>query len=381
MNAMDGYTQLDEAVKVKRAAISTLRPSALTARDFGTVMFDDVDLDPGPEWLVDGLLPEGGLSAVWGDPGCGKSFLVLRIALAIAAGELWHGLACTQGAVAYVAAEGGRGFKKRLLAHRKRFGVSRLPFALISAAVDLCSVDHETDALIAELQRLAQLSPTPLKLVVIDTLSRSMGGGNENGPEDMGALIRNADRIRQVTGAHVLFVHHGGKERDKKTRGHSSLYGALDTAIEVRVQELSGIRSAKVAKQKDGEDGAEFSFRLDVETVAVTADGEITSCIAVPVETEPSEDEPRSKRPTGVNAIALDALRRAVAEHGAVPPACNYIPPGTPAVSPALWRKFFYAVRGGESAESNKKAFKRASTDLQVKGLVGSWGEFSWPIS
>ena len=381
MNHYDGMADLEEAVKVNRAAISTLRPSALNARDLGTVMFDDVELDAGPEWLVDELLPEGGLSAVWGDPGCGKSFLVLRIALAIAAGERWHGLACTQGAVAYVAAEGGRGFKKRLLAHRRRFGTSGLPFALIPTAVDLCSVDHETETLIAELQRIAQLSPLPLRLVVIDTLSRSMGGGNENGPEDMGALIRNADKIRQATGAHVLFVHHGGKERDKKTRGHSSLYGALDTAIEVRASDLSGTRTAKVMKQKDGEDGTEFCFRLDVETVANTADGEITSCIAVPVEAEAIEDEPRTKRPTGVNAIALDALRRAVVEHGSTPPACNYIPSNTAAVSHALWRKFFYAARGAESAESNKKAFQRASTDLQVKGLVGSWGEFAWPIS
>ena len=381
MNAPEKLIDVEHAERAPRASISTLRASPLTARDFGTVLFDDVDLDPGPEWLVKGLLTASGLSAVWGDPGCGKSFLVLRIALAIAAGERWHGLDCSKGAVAYVAAEGGRGFKKRLLAHRKRFGVTGLPFALIPTAVDLCSPDHETGALIGELQRFAQQTPEPLQLVVIDTLSRSMGGGNENGPEDMGALISNADAIRQATGAHVLFVHHGGKDRDKKLRGHTSLYGALDTAIEVRTSELSGIRTAKVVKQKDGEDGAEFRFSLMVEAVAHTEDGEVTSCIAMPVEADTVAEEPRSKRLTGVNAIALDVLRRAVVEHGSIPPACNYIPPNTPAVSPSLWRSFFYAARGGESAESNKKAFQRASTDLQVKGLVGSWGEFSWPTS
>ena len=381
MNHYDGLTDLEEVTRVKRAAISTLRPSPLAARVFGTVMFDDVELDPDTEWLVPGVLPDNALSVVWGEPGSGKSFFTLDMALAIAGGGTWQGRECCQGGVAYVAAEGGRGVKKRLLAYRKRFGAAGLPFALIPSALDLCTEDHETEALISELRGVAAELPVPLRLVVIDTLSRVLGGANENDSQDMGALIRNADRIREATGAHVMFVHHGGKDRDRKTRGHSSLYGALDTAIEVTACESSGLRTAKVRKQKDGEDGHAFNFRLEVETIAVAEAGDITSCVVVPEDGHQALEPQTSRKPSGVNAIALDALRRAIQEHGHVPPSSPYIPSQTPAVSPSLWRRFFYQTRGDETPEANKKAFKRAATDLQAKGFTGSWGEFVWAIS
>ena len=72
-----------------------------------------------------------------------------------------------------------------------------------------------------------------MALVVIDTLARALAGGNENAPEDMGALIGNAKRIQEATGAAVLFVHHSGKDTSRGSRGHSSLKGAADLEIEV----------------------------------------------------------------------------------------------------------------------------------------------------
>ncbi len=363
-------------------SITSLRTKSATGRDFGTLWLDDIEIDAEAEWLISAVLPDKGLSALWGDPGSGKSFLALDMALAVASGGDWFGKASIKGGVAYIAAEGGRGVKKRLVAYRNRFGVPRgLPFALIPSAVDLCTEDHETEALIAELQEVAGAMSEPLRLVVIDTLSRVMAGGNENDSQDMGALIRNADRIRQITGAHVMFVHHGGKDRDKKTRGHSSLFGALDCAIEVTVNETSGLRTAKIRKQKDGEDGACFTFKLDVVEVAFTAGEAVTSCVVRPEDVGAQADEPGTPRATGVNAIALDALRKAIAEHGRAPPASPHIPPHVPAVSPDLWRLTFYQMRGGEKPDANQKAFKRASVDLQAKGFIASWGEYTWAIS
>ena len=381
MNDYAGFIELDAASPASSKPISTLKPSPFTGRDFGTLWFDDIELDPEAEWLISGVLPDKGLSTLWGDPGSGKSFLALDMALAVASGCDWFGKACVKGGVAYIAAEGGRGVKKRLVAYRNRFDVPRgLPFALIPAAVDLCTEDHETDALIAELQEVAGAMSEPLRLVVIDTLSRAMAGGNENDSQDMGALIRNADRIREMTGAHVLFVHHGGKDRDKKTRGHSSLFGALDCAIEVTVNEISGLRTAKIRKQKDGEDGACFTFKLDVVELAHSSDDLVTSCVVRPEEADSDPGDNGQRRLTGINAIALEALRKAVADHGHVPPSSPNIPPHMPAISPELWRLTFYQVRGGEAPETNKKAFQRARTDLQTRGLIGCWGEFTWPI-
>ena len=43
----------------------------------------------------------------------------------------------------------------------------------------------------------------PVALVVIDTLSRAMSGGDENGAKDMTAFVANLDAIRHA-GPHVI---------------------------------------------------------------------------------------------------------------------------------------------------------------------------------
>ena len=375
------FIDLDEVERAARPSIASLRSATATGRDFGAMWLDDVEIDGGPEWLVSSLLTSGSMSALWGDPGCGKSFLATWLAICVAAGSDFMGKPTVQGGVVYIAAEGGRGIKKRLVAIRRKFGLpTGVPFVLIPTAVDLCTEDHETEALIEEIHRVAAAMGCPLRLVIVDTLNRVMAGGNENDSQDMGALIRNGDRIREQTGAHLMFVHHGGKDRERKTRGHSSFFGALDTAIEVTVSEVSGNRFATVRKQKDGEDGVSFGFRLEVLTIDDTGPEPITSCIVAPLEGKEGIVEPKRWQPTGINAIALDALRKAIAEAGTVAPASNHIPQGASAVSPDLWRRYFYAMRSSETTDANKKAFKRATVELQNRGLAATWGEFTWLV-
>jgi RecA-family ATPase len=84
--------------------------------------------------------------------------------------------------------------------------------------------------LIAE---VARQTDKRVVLVVIDTLARAMAGGNENASEDMGAFVRNVDRVRSATSAHTMIVHHSGKNKAAGARGHSSLRAATDTEIEI----------------------------------------------------------------------------------------------------------------------------------------------------
>ena len=154
----------------------------------------------------------------------------------------------------------------------------------------------------------------------------------------------------------------------------------MDTAIEVTVSEVTGNRTATIRKQKDGEDAVSVAFRLDVVTLDDTGPEPVTTCIVAPLEGKEAVVEAKRWQPTGVNAIALDALRKAVAEYGATPPASNHIPPGISAVSPDLWRRCFYAMRSGETSDANKKAFRRATVELQNRGMIATWGEHSWLV-
>jgi hypothetical protein len=120
----------------------------------------------------------------------------------------------------------------------------------------------------------------PVGLIVVDTLSRAMAGGNENSPEDMGALVRNLDTIRQHLPAHVAVVHHSGKDAARGARGHSLLRAATDTEIEVSREIGSSTSSARVTKQRELELGDEFPFTLvPVELGANRRGKPVTSCV------------------------------------------------------------------------------------------------------
>jgi RecA-family ATPase len=69
------------------------------------VMYSELSEDDKKLWLVHGLLGQGEASAVYGQPGCGKSVLVEDMALHIAAGRDWLGRPGRRGAVVYVALE------------------------------------------------------------------------------------------------------------------------------------------------------------------------------------------------------------------------------------------------------------------------------------
>ena len=97
-------------------------------------------------------------------------------------------------------------------------------------------------------------------LTFVDTLGRAMAGGNENAPDDMGALIGGADVVRRATGTCVGLLHHLGKDESRGARGHNSLRAALDTEIEITLSDKQLV--ATVTKQRDWPDGDKFGFTL-----------------------------------------------------------------------------------------------------------------------
>jgi len=181
-------------------------------------------------YLVKGWIDRGALSVLYGGehrggnlprPGPGAS----RRRRARVARER---VADPAGPLVYVAAEGGRGIRNRLAAVGVKDPelIEAAEFFLLPVTLDL-SQPREPEALVAA---LADVQPP---LIVIDTLARSMGTGDENSAQDMGRVIRAIDQIRTKTGAHVMLIHHVGKDSTKGARGSSSLRGAVDTEIEL----------------------------------------------------------------------------------------------------------------------------------------------------
>ena len=135
----------------------------------------------------------------------------------------------------------------------------------------------------ADLAKAVQVAGGAGGLVILDTQNRAAPGADENSSVDMGNIIAAAKRLQNLTGGLVLLVHRTGKDTTKGLRGHSSLYAALDGAIEVN--KTDSRREWSVAKSKDDETGTVHVFKLEIVTVAHDDESEeITSCVAVPDE-------------------------------------------------------------------------------------------------
>lgn len=227
-------------------------------------------------WIIKGVLPKAGLGVVYGASGSGKSFAVLDMGMAIARGVEWRGKRVRQGRVAYIAAEGADGFRKRLAAYAKHNGVdlATVPMTVLNAAPNLLEKQDAVDV------AKGIKASGGADLIVVDTFAQTTPGANENAGEDVGKALGYCRRIHEVTGAMVLLIHHSGKDATKGARGWSGLRAAADAEIEV-VREATG-RYLRLTKSKDGEDGLEWGFDLEVVQVDVDEDMEpVTSCVVV----------------------------------------------------------------------------------------------------
>lgn len=214
--------------------------------------------------LVEDVITQGGLSVVYGESNSGKSFLACDLACSVGSGVAWLGRRTVQGAVVYVAGEGAESIKLRVLAWRQKHNVDpRL--AVIPVAVNLLKANADVRRVVEACKAVAARYGVPVSLIVIDTLARAFAGGNENASEDMSAVISNADQIRAETLAHVMFIHHSGKDSAKGSRGHSSLRAATDTEIEVTAEEATKLHTADIRKQRDlGSRGEKITAKFSV---------------------------------------------------------------------------------------------------------------------
>jgi hypothetical protein len=227
-------------------------------------------------WMVKGVLPKGALGVVYGASGSGKSFVVLDMGMAIARGVEWRQRRVKQGRVAYIAAEGADGFRKRIAAYCQANSLdpSTIPMTVLNAAPNLMEKDDARDIV------LGVKASGGADLIIVDTLAQSMPGANENAGEDVGKALGYCKLIHKHTGAMVLLIHHSGKDATKGARGWSGLRAAADAEIEV-VRGDTG-RAMKLTKNKDGEDGQEWGFDLEVVQLGVDEDLDpITSCVVV----------------------------------------------------------------------------------------------------
>jgi hypothetical protein len=355
---------------------ATIAPET-PARQF--TLFRELEVTSTKGWLVHNLLGDGDGSAMYGKPGDGKSVLAEDLGLRVSAGLPWNGRKVKQGAVLFVALERKKVVERRAIAFRKQTGLKDLPFAIIGGVHDFRdrrTVDHITEIV----RQVEAETGQKVVLIIIDTLSRAMCGGDENSPKDMGAIVTATGRLQASTAAHVLWVHHIPLDGER-LRGHGALLGALDTTIHV-IKATDGImRTGTVIKANDSEEGEGVAFTLESTEIGKDADGVPTTApIVVPVEAAPRRQAAKPNRLPKAATTALRALTEALDEQGQVPPASNHIPSNTKVVTTAVWRKQAYlrGISTSDEERAKQQAFKRASDYLIGAGPVGFWNYQVW---
>jgi hypothetical protein len=344
------------------------------------IYFQDVKPALKSEDFIEGLLIKAAMSVTYGPSNCGKTFFMADLALHVALGLEWRGREVERAGVIYCAMEGAHGIANRVAAFALTCGLAgqEIPFGIIPVALNLLDPNADTSRLIDAIAEAAARMAIPVGLVVMDTLSRAMAGGNENSPEDMGALVANSDRIRQATGAHVAWIHHSGKDQAQGARGHSLLRAATDTEIEISRADNDSPSIARVTKQRELEIDGVFGFTLKRVELGLNHRGKpVTSCVV-----EPTDDRPAKPRISLTNgeAMALRILHDVMATQPCPVPYQAAEAGVKAATSKHAWRETFFARSTADSHEAKKKAFNRAADGLAQKSQIGVHHDTVWAV-
>lgn len=259
---------------------------------------------PAPEYIIENFLIEKGMAALFGAPGTFKTFIALDLGLSVAHGLPWHGFATRQKKVLYICAEGQYGFGARALVWQQERAAGRDTDQFVLLPVPVNFLQPEA---VGKLIEDMQLFIGDVGLVIIDTLARNFGTGDENKTQDMNAFVKGVSRLARD--AMVLIVHHTGKDEGKDERGSSAFRAALDAAFRLKREPLSDYVTFVTKKQKEGEEHHPLDFVMARAEAPHPTTGELLASRIPTVGSAASSTSMRKPHLSRAHLAILSALR------------------------------------------------------------------------
>ncbi len=221
-----------------RWKMKTAAKKASGARRFDFIPFDEmVSQNRQHDWLIKDFLLTRTLILLFGETGSFKSFLAIGIGLCVATGIDWYGCSVKRpGPVFYICGEGFAGIAKRLKAWQKHTKYEgQIPFFTSNGPADFS--DSECVKQIVEIisKMVAQFGQPAL--VIVDTLNRNFGTGDENSTADMTRFITGLDHLKHELDTTIMIVHHTGLGDKQRSRGSSALKAAVDVEYRLEVMQ------------------------------------------------------------------------------------------------------------------------------------------------
>ena len=181
-----------------------------------------------PNWVVKDICEEDSVVAIFGQAKSGKSFVTVDLACNIALGRDWHGHETEQGSVVYLAGEGIRAISRRFLAWQQLNYTSVADAPLLISTRGARLLDDKDHQLLKDTIDRTQDETGKVKMIVVDTLQRNFGQGNESSTEDMSAFIERIDDLRDTYSSCIAIVHHSGHATNSRARGSSVIQASVD---------------------------------------------------------------------------------------------------------------------------------------------------------
>ncbi|HEY9413528.1 MAG TPA: AAA family ATPase [Pseudonocardia sp.] len=251
----DAYSKELERERIRRRVRSELDAENRPA--LARLSFKEFISAPAPEYLVPKMFYKDGLSVVFGAPGAAKSFLVLDVAMCLATDTPWRGRKLGRHRVHYVMAEGQATNTLRTQAWLTHHDVDEdladgwfIPYVEPIMLTESGIADYLHDVEVDQPD-----------MIILDTKNLMFDGKEAQG-DDYGRMLRTLHRLRRVAGgAAVVLIDHSGLTDDSRTRGSNAQKGGVET--EVRVTEEAGFRKAEVTRDKSGQVGTQWLYKLE----------------------------------------------------------------------------------------------------------------------
>jgi hypothetical protein len=326
------------------------------------------------KYFIRGLVNYGMIALMTGRSNAGKSPLALDIAAHVAQGNPWQGRKFRKGYVLYVSTEGWTGIKGRMEAIRRTYfqGQERVPFDFVACAIDLRSSPKGAKDIITTVDARSKHFGVPPALVIIDTMSHALGGGDESNPEHVRALVSNCQRITGKTGAGVMLLHHPTKDASSDYRGSSILINDTDLLIKVEIDEKSKVRTVSTPRVKEYGEIDKLFFNIKV--VELGKDEENDPVTSVVVDWMSAEFAPLPE--TGAEADSLAAFEK-LRSHLDTQPGQT----GCPQLSVRIEAvQTFFGVKGGDYNKVSNSTLKRWMAHWKILGIAENPKRGQWVI-
>lgn len=327
-------------------------------RRFRFLSVDELYSMSGPtDWVVKSYLDKGSLAMFFGKSGTLKSFAAIDIGLSVATGTDWHSNPVGQGTVFYICGEGQKGIARRVRAWEihHEIGLEKAPFFVSNRPAQFLNIESAREV-VAAVNELCDQHGKPV-LVIIDTLNRNFGPGDESNTADMTNFINVVDTYLRIPyGCTALIIHHTGLKNQERARGAYALHAALDW--EYKAVKEDKILHLTNEKAKDFEPPAPVYLRSEVITLDwEEEDREVMTSLIL----KSTTDTFRKKDPlNGANKVAYDTLLKSIKNNSGEP------------IHIEIWRAAAYkaGISKSDKPDARQKAFARAIENLLGMGLI-----------